>query len=159
MNKINYDSEMKKIIGTFGGEKKTLLLHSCCGPCSTAVIEKLEPFFDLTVFDLLIEDAKSLRIFRRDDDAAGVAVDAVAERGGKGVLLLRPPFALLRHVGLNVGDEGVVVPHARAVAQHTGLFVHQQDVLVLIDDVEPRRRNFEPGILLRRSFKKLVVDV
>lgn len=50
MNKINYDSEMKKIIGTFGGEKKTLLLHSCCGPCSTAVIEKLEPFFDLTVF-------------------------------------------------------------------------------------------------------------
>ena len=50
MNKINYDSEMKKIIEPFGGEKKTLLLHSCCGPCSTAVIEKLEPFFDLTIF-------------------------------------------------------------------------------------------------------------
>ena len=41
---------MKKVIEGFKGEKKTLLLHSCCGPCSTAVIEKLFPFFDITVF-------------------------------------------------------------------------------------------------------------
>lgn len=41
---------MKKIVGELGGEKKTLLLHSCCGPCSTAVIERLEKYFDLTVF-------------------------------------------------------------------------------------------------------------
>lgn len=50
MNKINYDEQMKKIVGELGGEKKTLLLHSCCGPCSTAVIERLEKYFDLTVF-------------------------------------------------------------------------------------------------------------
>ena len=30
--------------------KKKLLLHSCCGPCSTAVIERLAPEYDLTVF-------------------------------------------------------------------------------------------------------------
>lgn len=30
--------------------KPTLLLHSCCGPCSTAVIERLQPDYDLTVF-------------------------------------------------------------------------------------------------------------
>ena len=29
---------------------KSVLLHSCCGPCSTAVIEKLLPNFDVTVF-------------------------------------------------------------------------------------------------------------
>lgn len=29
---------------------KTLLLHSCCGPCSTAVIERLSGEFDITVF-------------------------------------------------------------------------------------------------------------
>lgn len=41
---------MKKEIAGGSGEKKKLLLHSCCGPCSTAVIERLESFFDITVF-------------------------------------------------------------------------------------------------------------
>ena len=30
--------------------KKKVLLHSCCGPCSTAVIEKLKADYDVTVF-------------------------------------------------------------------------------------------------------------
>lgn len=30
--------------------KKKLLLHSCCGPCSTSVIEKLKDSYDLTIF-------------------------------------------------------------------------------------------------------------
>lgn len=30
--------------------KKKLLLHSCCGPCSTVVIERLLDEFDVTVF-------------------------------------------------------------------------------------------------------------
>ncbi|MCQ2547931.1 MAG: epoxyqueuosine reductase QueH [Clostridia bacterium] len=30
--------------------KKRLLLHSCCGPCSTACIERLVDDFDITVF-------------------------------------------------------------------------------------------------------------
>lgn len=30
-------------------EKKKLLLHSCCGPCSTAVIERLKDDFDITI--------------------------------------------------------------------------------------------------------------
>ncbi len=30
--------------------KRSLLLHSCCGPCSTAVIEKLKAIYDITVF-------------------------------------------------------------------------------------------------------------
>ena len=31
-------------------EQKNLLLHSCCGPCSTAVIERLLPDYSITVF-------------------------------------------------------------------------------------------------------------
>ena len=31
-------------------QKPALLLHSCCGPCSTAVIERLADEFDVTVF-------------------------------------------------------------------------------------------------------------
>lgn len=33
-----------------GIQKKDLLLHSCCGPCSTAVIERLAPDYNITVF-------------------------------------------------------------------------------------------------------------
>ena len=31
-------------------EKRSLLLHSCCGPCSTAVVERLAEEFNVTVF-------------------------------------------------------------------------------------------------------------
>ena len=45
---INYNEEMKKIISNLDSNNK-LLLHSCCGPCSTAVIERLKDYFDITV--------------------------------------------------------------------------------------------------------------
>ena len=45
---INYNEEMKKIISNLGSNNK-LLLHSCCGPCSTAVVERLKDHFDITV--------------------------------------------------------------------------------------------------------------
>ncbi len=32
------------------GIKPRLLLHSCCGPCSTHVIKLLEPYFEITIF-------------------------------------------------------------------------------------------------------------
>lgn len=31
-------------------EKRSLLLHSCCGPCSTSVVERLAEEFNVTVF-------------------------------------------------------------------------------------------------------------
>lgn len=44
---MNYNNEMIKIINNLNGNK--LLLHSCCAPCSTSVIEKLKEHFDITV--------------------------------------------------------------------------------------------------------------
>ncbi len=49
MGKINFNEKMKEIISSLNG-RKTLLLHSCCGPCSSAVIERLQEFFDITVY-------------------------------------------------------------------------------------------------------------
>lgn len=46
--KINYDKLMMEEISTLK-EKKKLLLHSCCGPCSSACIERLKDYFDITV--------------------------------------------------------------------------------------------------------------
>ena len=45
---MNYDKEMTKIIDTIS-EPKKLLLHSCCAPCSSACIERLTNFFDITI--------------------------------------------------------------------------------------------------------------
>ncbi len=41
---------MNLIIKDLNGEKKSLLLHSCCGPCSSSVIEKLSTYFNITVY-------------------------------------------------------------------------------------------------------------
>ena len=47
-NKIDYNKVMKETLEKLS-KKETLLLHSCCGPCSSATIERLLPFFDITV--------------------------------------------------------------------------------------------------------------
>lgn len=49
MIKVNYQKELEKEIKSFNGEKKKLLLHSCCAPCSSYVLEYLKEFFDITV--------------------------------------------------------------------------------------------------------------
>lgn len=49
-NNRNYQKEMERIIEGLRGEKKSLLLHSCCAPCSSAVLEKLQEIFEITVF-------------------------------------------------------------------------------------------------------------
>lgn len=48
--KVNYDLELERIISENKGRKPTLLLHSCCGPCSTAVITRLIDYFDITIY-------------------------------------------------------------------------------------------------------------
>lgn len=49
-NRRNYQKEMEKIMEGLQGERKSLLLHSCCAPCSSAVLEKLQEIFEITVY-------------------------------------------------------------------------------------------------------------
>lgn len=46
---MNYNNEMIKVIEGLES-KPNLLLHSCCGPCSTSVIERLKDFFNITIY-------------------------------------------------------------------------------------------------------------
>ncbi|QAT51021.1 epoxyqueuosine reductase QueH [Caproiciproducens sp. NJN-50] len=50
MNKINYRNQMLEIINGFEGRVPTLLLHDCCAPCLSSVLEQLSPCFRITVF-------------------------------------------------------------------------------------------------------------
>lgn len=49
---MNYQKELEKIIEGLEkeGEVPRLLLHSCCAPCSSYVLEYLSRYFEITVF-------------------------------------------------------------------------------------------------------------
>ena len=49
--KENYDLLLNKILNDLDKKHKPkLLLHSCCAPCSSYVIEYLTKYFDITIF-------------------------------------------------------------------------------------------------------------
>lgn len=48
--KTNYQLILENEIKALDGRKPRLLLHSCCGPCSTYVLEYLSNYFNITVF-------------------------------------------------------------------------------------------------------------
>ena len=47
-----FDREMRAVLGQLekGGERPGLLLHVCCAPCSSAVLERLHQVFSVRVF-------------------------------------------------------------------------------------------------------------
>lgn len=52
MKKINYQKELDKIVDRIQetSEVPKLLMHSCCAPCSSYVLEYLSQYFKITVF-------------------------------------------------------------------------------------------------------------
>ena len=45
---MNYDLEMENQIKNISTKNK-LLLHACCAPCSSAVLERISKYFDITI--------------------------------------------------------------------------------------------------------------
>ena len=77
--KVNYDKLMNEQISSFGGTKPRLLLHCCCAPCSSAVIERLREFFEITFYyynpNIFPEQEYNLR----KEEFKKLNVDLVAE--------------------------------------------------------------------------------
>lgn len=50
-NRINYQREMEKVLAELqkDGLRPRLLLHACCAPCSSAVLELLNRYFEITI--------------------------------------------------------------------------------------------------------------
>ncbi|HAH62636.1 MAG TPA: recombinase [Treponema sp.] len=55
--KTNYQKQLDAILDGIvkqyelvPGRKQTLLLHACCAPCSSYVLEYLAPYFDITIY-------------------------------------------------------------------------------------------------------------
>lgn len=49
MNREQYVKQFDNTVAELGDKKPRLLLHSCCGPCSSSVIELLSKYFRVTV--------------------------------------------------------------------------------------------------------------
>ena len=49
---MNYQKELDKLLARLEKEERvpSLLLHSCCAPCSSYVLEYLGQYFNITVF-------------------------------------------------------------------------------------------------------------
>lgn len=52
MNRENYSLHLENTLKNIKneGKRKTLLLHACCAPCSSYVLEYLSSYFDITLF-------------------------------------------------------------------------------------------------------------
>lgn len=52
VQKVNYQKELEKLLKNLEREQRvpTLLIHSCCAPCSSYVLEYLSQYFKITVF-------------------------------------------------------------------------------------------------------------
>ena len=50
--KRNYQIELERVLEGIAasGRRPSLLLHSCCAPCSSYVLEYLNRIFDITIF-------------------------------------------------------------------------------------------------------------
>lgn len=50
--KINYDLKMEETLSEVlqSVQKKRLLIHSCCGPCSSSVLEYLKNYFKIDIY-------------------------------------------------------------------------------------------------------------
>lgn len=89
MNRENFFRKFDKIVGQFGDSKPGILLHSCCGPCSSSVLELLSKYFDVTVLwynpNLYPENEYDKRL-----ETQKQLIDAIAEDGVQAKLLVEP---------------------------------------------------------------------
>lgn len=75
-NRINYAKEMDKVIAGLGESRPTLLLHACCAPCSSAVLELLHQYFSLTVLYYNPNIAPPAEYHRREEELERFLRDA-----------------------------------------------------------------------------------
>ena len=85
---MNYQSELEKILAKDSEQGKTVLLHSCCAPCSSYVLTYLRQYFRVTVFYFnpnitadteyykRVEEQKRL-IARLNEDGEGYAIECI----------------------------------------------------------------------------------
>ena len=103
--KVNYKKLMDKEIQRLrqSGRKPSLLLHACCAPCSSAVLELLSQDFDITVFFYNPNiDPESEFVFRLEE-----LQRLLPEMGLESVGVVAPPYDAGEFEKIAVGLEAL----------------------------------------------------
>ena len=123
----------------------------------TSVAGGKRAFVDLSFLDHLVQKPQGFGILGGNDDAAGVAVDAVTESGGKALLAVGVIFPFAIEIGFDMGDQGVLILVIVRMYQHSRAFVDQQNMLVLIHHRDVGCQNAK-CLIGGCFFKKLILD-
>ena len=90
MEKRQYHKEMDAILAELPQNPvPRLLLHSCCGPCSTAVLEQLMPYFEIVLF-YYNPNIAPREEFEKRLETQKQLLDAL--QSPYGITLLAPPY-------------------------------------------------------------------
>ena len=116
--KINYQKKLDDLLEGISaeGRRPTLLLHACCGPCSSYVLEYLSEAFDIT----LLYDNPNISPREEYDKRAAEADRLIREMGVPVRLQVAPwePEAYLAAVrGLESEPEGMAYADAARMRQ------------------------------------------
>jgi len=74
--KTDYNKLMHQEISSFG-EKPKLLLHCCCAPCSSAVLERINKYFDITLLYFNPNIYPESEYYKRKDEFNKLGVKVV----------------------------------------------------------------------------------
>ena len=69
---LNFAQQMYAVLNELGGTRPRLLLHACCGPCSSAVLEQLCQYLEITVLYYNPNLTMDREDFSESDDLRGL---------------------------------------------------------------------------------------
>ena len=69
---LNFAQQMDAVLKTLDGTRPRLLLHACCGPCSSAVLEQLCQYFEITVLYYNPNTWPAAEYYRRGEELTGL---------------------------------------------------------------------------------------
>ena len=83
----NYEKELEKELELIKKMKKRpkLLLHSCCAPCSSYVIEYLSDYFDITIFYYNPNISPKEEYIKRKDEQIKL-INSIDTKGGLNII-------------------------------------------------------------------------
>ena len=103
MRKINYRNVLDETLRGLGGRVPSLLLHACCAPCSSAVLEYLSAYFSITVFYYNPNISPEEEYRKRVAELRRLIAELPAKHP---VSLLEGPYEPERFAALAEGHEG-----------------------------------------------------
>ena len=110
MNKPNFQAMTDREIEKLNGRKATLLLHACCAPCSTASLEYLAQYFDITLFFYNPNISSAEEFGKRLDELKRFTEECPF---AKGIKIISPEYNHLEFLNVVTGLENAKEGGAR----------------------------------------------